>query len=82
MLYSKYFKNEITGTCFNLKIYNIPLELASIRPFYHTNTYKLLKFMSFQGNAKGQVFQKQAWDPLFLFFIIIAYHNTNMYAKS
>ena len=46
----KYFKNKITGTYFNLKKYNIPLEIF--------NTYQ---FMSSQGNVKGHVFHKQAW---------------------
>ena len=39
----------------------IPPELASVRPFFHTNTNH---FMSFQGKNKGHVFQKQALRPL------------------
>ena len=54
----------------NLKKYDISLELALVRPFFHTNTYK---FMSSQDNVKGHVFQKQAWIPLILCFILISY---------
>ena len=43
----------------NLKKYNIPLELALVRPFSTTNTYK---FILSQGNVKGCI--------LFLFLII------------
>ena len=66
-IHSKYFKNYITGTCFNMKKYNVPLELVSVRPFsiqIHIN----VKFMSSQGNVKGRVFQIQAWRPLILMF--------------
>ena len=54
-----------------LKKYNIPLELASIRPFFHTNTYQL---MSSQGKVKGHVFKKnKPVDPLLLclFWVLI-----------
>ena len=35
----------------NLKKYNVPLELASVRPFLHTNKYECI---SSQGNVKDQ----------------------------
>ena len=43
------------------------MELASVRPFFHSKTYTL---MSSQGNVKGQVFQKQAWTPFILMLYI------------
>ena len=61
----KVFQKFNHRNIFNLKKYNIPLELASIRPFFYTNTYKL---MLSQGNVKGHVFQKQAWRPLIYMF--------------
>ena len=51
-IHAKYFENKITGTYLNLKKYIIPLELASVRPLFLTNTYKL---RSSQGNVKGYV---------------------------
>ena len=72
----KIFQKLNHRNMFVLKKYNIPLELASVWQFLHTNTYKILKFISFQGNVKGHVFQKQAWRNLkfyvlFLFFFLI-----------
>ena len=57
---------------FYLKKYNIPLELASVRDFFHTNTYQ---FVSSQGNVKGHVFQHQTWRHLifmFYFYLLLS----------
>ena len=60
-----------------MKKYNIPLELASVRPFFHTNTYR---YMSSQGNVKGYVFQKQALRLIFM-GVFISYHKMILFAR-
>ena len=61
------------------KKYNIQLELASVKPFFHADTYQ---FMSSQGNVKGHVFKKQAWRPLIFMFYFIPYHKVILYARN
>ena len=67
-IHSKYFKNEITETCYNLKKYNIPLEFSLSKVICPYKYISILKVMSFQGNFKGHVCKKQARRPLIFMF--------------
>ena len=50
----------------NIFSFRIPLELASAKPFFHTNTKN---HGNAKGNAKGYVFQKQAQrQHIFIFY--------------
>ena len=76
----KIFQNKITGTCFYLKKHDIPLELAPVLPFYHTNTYNFFKNLcKIQGNVKGHVIKKKAWIFMLIF---ISYHKMILYARN
>ena len=54
---SKYFKTPI--------IFHCSLISLIVKPFFHTNT---CKYMSSQGNVKGNVFEAQAWRYLIFMF--------------
>ena len=71
----KIFQKLNHRNIFQFKEIQYTLALASLRPFFNTNTYQ---FMSFQGNVKDHVFQKQAWRPRFIF---ISYHTMILYAR-
>ena len=74
MIYSKYFKNWIPGIYFNLKKYNIPLELASVRPFFHTNTYHFLNLCHLKAMLKAMYSKTSMEAPYFyvLFLCLLA----------
>ena len=60
----------------------MPLELASVRPFYHTNTYKFTNLGHFEAMLKAMYFKNKHGDPIFLCFTFILYHNMFLYAKN
>ena len=55
-------KNE--SSYFNLKKYNIPLVLASVWQFYHTNTYILNKLCHLKAILKAMYFKNRHGDTL------------------
>ena len=54
--YSKYYKNKITGTYFNVKKYNIPLEAIF-----------QCKNLSSQGNVKDHVLKKTSMETSYIY---------------
>ena len=64
------------GTYFNLKKYNIPLELASVSPF---SIQIHIIFSHFKAMLRDTYFKNKHGDPLFLCFILIFYDNMILY---
>ena len=66
----KIFQKLNHRNMFNLKKYNIPLELASVSPFFHTNTYQFWNLCHFKAMFKTMYLKNKHEDTLFLCCIL------------